>query len=113
MANNQASELANRIDKNTGDNTVRRFSNPGCNHKCSQGGKWSWPLQISSISRRCVLRDAVFQTKYCCSLKLKIFGPFKNLGLATLLVVTNHLRKLSLTCFPSEFGNRLNLQTNS
>jgi len=42
--------------------------------------------QISSISCRFVLWDAVSRTKYCCSLEVKIFGPSQNFGLATLLL---------------------------
>jgi len=36
--------------------------------------------QISSISCHFVFRDVVSQTKYCCSLKFKIFTPKKTLG---------------------------------
>jgi len=41
--------------------------------------------QISSISCYFVLREAVSQTKYCCSLKVKRFDPPKLFGLATQL----------------------------
>jgi len=35
-----------------------------------------------------VLLQVVLRTKYCCSLKVKVFAPWKNFGLATLLLVT-------------------------
>jgi len=33
-----------------------------------------------------VLREAVSQTKYCCSLEVKIFGPSQSFGTITSLV---------------------------
>jgi len=41
--------------------------------------------KISSIFCRFVLREAVPQTEYCCSLKFKIVCPSQNFELATLL----------------------------
>jgi len=60
-------------------------------HRCSQGGHVP---QISSILCHFVLWDAVSQTKYYCSLKVKTFG-IQNFGLATLLI----LSKYSLNTF--------------
>jgi len=57
------------------------------NHRPSQGAKGPWLLrpQISIISLCFVLREWVSRTEYCCSLKLKIFGPSQIFGLALLL----------------------------
>ena len=44
------------------------------------------PVHISSISCHFVLLQAVPRTKYCCSLKVKVFAPRKNFGLAALLL---------------------------
>ena len=46
-------------------------------------------------------REAVSQTKYCCSLKVKRFGPKKNFGLATPLLSSTSDELLSLSCFCS------------
>ena len=51
-------------------------------HRCSKGPKEAMHPKIFSISRRFVLREAVFETKYFCSIKGKIFGPSQNFGLA-------------------------------
>jgi len=53
----------------------------------ARGVKWHGP-QISSISCCFVLWEVLSQTKYCCSLKVKIFGQ-KNSG---------WLRSCSRTC---------------
>jgi len=42
-----------------------------------------WPPKSCSISSHFVLWEAVSQTKYRCSLKVKIFVPKKDFGLAT------------------------------
>jgi len=49
-------------------------------HRRSQRGRGPWPLQIFRISSHFVLSEAVSQTKYCCSPKIKHFDPSKNLG---------------------------------
>ena len=43
----------------------------------ARGGKGPCPPKISSISCYFVLWEAVSQTKYCCLLKVKRFGPPK------------------------------------
>jgi len=48
-------------------------------------------LQICSISFHFVLREMLYETKYCSSLKLKIFGTSKNFGLATSLALLSSL----------------------
>ena len=45
----------------------------------ARGGLGAIP-QIFSISSDFVLREVVFQTKYCCVPKVKDFGPQKILG---------------------------------
>jgi len=59
------------------------------NQRCSEGGPRAHASQIVSISSHFVLWEAVSQTKYCCSSKIKHFGPQKNFGLATPLSQTN------------------------
>jgi len=46
-------------------------------------GKMGHVAPVSSISCRFVLQEVVQHTKYCCSLKVKVFGPSQNFGLAT------------------------------
>ena len=47
--------------------------------------------KISSTSCHFVLWQAVSRTKFCCSLKVKVFGLPKKIWLATLLLVTTVL----------------------
>ena len=58
----------------------------------ARGGQMSHDPQNSSLSCRFVLREAMSQTKYCCSLKVKIFGPSQIFALAymPLTVCTFH-----------------------
>ena len=44
-------------------------------HKRSQGSQRGHALQISSVSCRFVLWEAVSQTKYCCSLEVRNIWP--------------------------------------
>jgi len=46
-----------------------------CSRRSQGGAKRAMPPQISSSSCCFVLWEVVSQTRYCCSLKVKIFGP--------------------------------------
>jgi len=54
--------------------------------------------QISSIPCRFTLWEAAYQTKYCCSLEVKVFGPSQYFGLATLLEDTVQIMEIMLKC---------------
>jgi len=49
------------------------------------GGQRGHALLVSSISCRFVLREVVSQSKDCCSLEVKMFGPSQIFGFATSL----------------------------
>ena len=55
--------------------------------------------QISSIPCHFVLREVVYQTKYCSSLKVKIFGTSKNFDLATSLALLFHFAMIKMCMY--------------
>jgi len=63
-----------------------------CRPYFGQGVQGGHAPKISNISCRFLLCEAVSQTKYCCSLKVKIFGPQKSWLATPLHTVSNWCR---------------------
>jgi len=59
------------------------------------------PPKISGISFLEVLWQAVSRTKFCCLLKVKVFGQQKKIWLATLLLVTTFIQTACIFLAPS------------
>ena len=64
-----------------------QFGNDSAVIGVTRGERGHAHFKISGISCCFVLREAVSHTKYCCSLKIKSFGPTSNFGLVKPLSV--------------------------
>ena len=73
----------------------------GLLHRLTRVGKRGHALQISDIFCCFVLQDSVSQTKYCYSLKFRIFAPKIFFGTAPLLLWCHfHRNRDGALCFP-------------